>query len=179
MGCIHVYLMHNEILMTGSGHDRTFPDCMMTFVFGWGKTDIQQDFRKMEISCLNNHQLESMSEDIEQVISDYQVTSAERFKHINNEMFVLGPCDSDSHTPLMVYVRSRAANRERNLQRTREFLQNKKKETKKENKNETAWKPWDQSYNQGWKQYGYGTWKDYSGDYRSQSDSSHHWYKQK
>ena len=40
---------HRLYMKTGSGFDRTFPHVMMTFVFGWGKTNIQQDFRKEEM----------------------------------------------------------------------------------------------------------------------------------
>ena len=43
---------HHLYMKTGSGYDRTFPDCVMTFVLGWGKTDIQQQFRKSEIEYL-------------------------------------------------------------------------------------------------------------------------------
>ena len=83
--------------------------------------------------------MDSMIEDVDKVISDCKVTSVERYKHINNEMLMRGQCDSDSHTPLLLYVRSLAADQERNLHRKKEFIQNKKKEK------ETAWKPWDQS----------------------------------
>ena len=76
-----------------------------------------------------------MIKDVDKVIFDYKVTSAERYKHINNEMLMLGPCDSDSHTPLLVYIRSLAADQESNFQRKKEYNQNKKKE------NETAWWP--------------------------------------
>ena len=40
---------HHLCMKSGSGYDRTFPDVMMTFVFGWGKTNIQQAFRNEEI----------------------------------------------------------------------------------------------------------------------------------
>ena len=105
----------------------------MTFVFGWGKTDTQQQFRKSEIECWTEAQLTSMQDDFEKVIADYQVSSNERIKHITNEMLMLGHSDSDSHSPLMVYIQ---ANRERNDTRTKEFLKGKKQET--------AWKPWNQ-----------------------------------
>ena len=134
---------HHLYMKEGSGFDRTFPDCMMTFVFSWGRTDIQQEFRQFEIAKLDQDTMDSMIEDVDKAISDYKVTSAERYKHINNEMLMLGPCDSDSHTPLLVYIRSLAADQERNYHRKKEYNQNKKKE------NETAWKPWNQSYQQG------------------------------
>ena len=35
---------HHLDMKEGSGFDRTFPDRMMTFVFSWGQTDIQQEF---------------------------------------------------------------------------------------------------------------------------------------
>ena len=59
----------------------------------------------------------SMIEDVDKVISDCKVTSAERYKRIKNEMLMLGSCDSDSHTPLLVYIRSLAADQERNYHR--------------------------------------------------------------
>ena len=37
---------HHLYMKCGSGYDRTFPDVMMTFVFGWGKTNIQQLSRR-------------------------------------------------------------------------------------------------------------------------------------
>ena len=114
-----------------------------------------------------------MTDDVDKAISDYKVTSAERYKRINNEMLMLGQCDSDSHTPLLVYVRSLSAGQERKLSRKKEFLQNKKKEK------EIAWKSWDQSYKQGWKRSGYQGWEDYGGGYGSQSDSSYRWHPQK
>ena len=46
-----------------------------------------------------------MTDNVDKVISDHKVASAERDKRINNEMLMLGQCDSDSHTPLLVYVR--------------------------------------------------------------------------
>ena len=92
-------------MKTGSGSDRTFPDCMMTFVFGWGKTDIQHRFRKSEIDFMTNEEKKTMQDKTSLINSDYQVTSTERFKHITNEMFLNGPCDSDSHSPRMVYTR--------------------------------------------------------------------------
>ena len=162
---------HHLYMKTGSGYDRTFPDCMTTFVFGWGKTDIRQQFRKSEIEYLTEAQLTSMQDDFEKVIADYQVSSNQRIKHITNEMLMLGHSGSDSHSPLMVYIQSRAANRERNYSRTKEFLKTKKQET--------AWKPWNQySYgNQGWKHYSDSNWRDY--DYGSESDSSYQWYNKK
>ena len=96
---------HHLYMKTGSGFDQTFPDVMMTFVFGWGKTNIQQDFRKEEMDAMKDDQLETMRNDPTTAIFDYQVSSAERFKHVNNEMFMNGSQDSDSHSPLMVYIR--------------------------------------------------------------------------
>ena len=156
---------HHLHMKEGSGFDRTFPDCMMTFVFSWGKTDIQQEFRKFEISKLDQNTMDSMIADVDKVISDYKVNSAERYK--------LGPCDSDSHTPLLVYICSLAADQERIFRRKKEYNQNRKKE------NDTAWKPWSQSYQQGWKSLGYQGWEDYGGGYASQSDSSYRWHSQK
>ena len=130
-------------------------------VFGCGKTDIQQQFRKSEKECLTEAQLQS---DFEKVIANYQVSSNERIKHITNKMLMLGHSDFDSHSPLMVYIQSRAANRERNYNWTKEYIKGKTQET--------SWKPWNQySYgNQGWIHYSDSAWRDY--DYGSESDSS-------
>ena len=100
---------HHLYMKTGSGFDRTFPDVMMTFVFGWGKTNIQQDFRKEEMDAMKDDQLETMRNDPTTAIFDYQVSSAEHFKHVNNDMFMNGSQDSDSHSPLMVYICHQAA----------------------------------------------------------------------
>ena len=107
---------HHLYMKTGSGFDRTFPDVMMTFVFGWGKTNIQQDFRKEEMDAMKDEQLQTMRNDPTTAIFDYQVLSAERFKHVNNEMFMNGSQDSDSHSPLMVYIRSRSATKQRGIE---------------------------------------------------------------
>ena len=130
------------------------------FVFSWGTTNIQQDFHHSEN---DQEMLESMTDDVDKAISDYKVTSAERSKHINNEIQILKHCDSDSHTPLLVYVHSLAADQERNLHRKEK---------------QTAWKSWDQSYKQGWKRSGYPGWEDYGGGNGSQS-GSYRWYPQK
>ena len=89
---------HHLYMKTGSGFDRTFPDVMMTFVFGWGKTNIQQVFRKEEMNAMKDDQLETTRNDPTTAIFDYQVSSAERFKHVNNEMFMNGSQDSHSHS---------------------------------------------------------------------------------
>ena len=113
---------HHLYMKCGSGYDRTFPDVMMTFVFGWGKTNIQQAFRKDEMTGMEDEQLESMRNDPTKAIFDYQVSSAERFKHVNNDMFMNGSQDSDSRSPLMVYIRSKSATRQRNSERYQEYL---------------------------------------------------------
>ena len=59
--CTIKSIVHHHLYMkTGSGYDRTFPDVMMTFVFGWGKTNIQQVFRKEEMNAKSDEQLEAM-----------------------------------------------------------------------------------------------------------------------
>ena len=72
---------HHLYMKCGSGFDRTFPDVMMTIVFGWGKTNIQQDFRKIEMNNMDDEQLEFMRNHPNKAIFDYQVSSAERYKH--------------------------------------------------------------------------------------------------
>lgn len=135
-----------------------------------GKTDIQFEYRSSQISEMTDGQFDAMLEDCEASVSDYQVTAAERFKHVSNEMFMLGSCDQDSHIPLLVYIRSCAANKERNFQRKEEHIQKKKSEQKKP----STEKSWSQSGYQGWKNY-YGDWK--SHDYGSQSEGSYRkWY---
>ena len=73
---------HHLHMKTGSGYDRTFPDCMMTFVFSWGKTDIQREFRQSEVAKLDQETMDSVLEDVDKVISDYKATSAERYKQM-------------------------------------------------------------------------------------------------
>ena len=113
---------HHLYIKTGSGCDRTFPD-----IFGWGKTDIQNRFRKSEIESMTDEEKKTTQTSL--IIPDYQVTSAERLKHITNEMFLNGPCDADSHSPLMVYIRSRSESKERGNQRAKEHNQKKKENT--------------------------------------------------
>ena len=47
---------HHLYMKCGSGFDRTFPDVMMTIVFGWGKTNVQQDFRTTGIHAEPSNQ---------------------------------------------------------------------------------------------------------------------------
>ena len=114
------------------------------------------------MDAMKDDQLET---DPTTAIFDYQVSSAERFKHVNNEMFMNGSQDSDSHSPLMVYIRSRSATKQRNFERSKEYLKKKQ--------------PWTQQeymeYNkQQWGNPKQWKWHDY-GDYGSQSDSSYRW----
>ena len=164
---------HHLYMKTGSGYHRTFPDVMMTFVFGWGKTNIQQVFRKEEMNAMRDEQLEAMRNDPTSAIFDYQVSSAERFKHVNNDMLTMnGSQDSDSHSPLMVYIRSRSAARQRNFERSKEHLKKKQSWTQQEYKeyNKQYW-----GNPKQWKDYGDSTWNDY-GNY-GKSDSSWRWYR--
>ena len=88
-------------------------------------------------------------------------------------MFMNGSQDSDSHSPLMVYTRSRSAARQRNFERPKEHLKKKQSWTQQEYKdyNKQYW-----GNPKQWKDYGDSTWNDY-GDYGSQSDSSRRWYR--
>ena len=141
----------------------------MTFVFGWGKTDIQNRFRRSEIESMTDEEKKTMQDKTSLIISDYQVTSAKRFKHITNEMFLIGPCDADSHSPLMAYIRSRSESKERDTQRAKEYNQ-----TKKGNTWRSSWR-YNKAYGYdqpGWKCYSSSTWYDY--DYYSQSETSTH-----
>ena len=141
---------HHLYMKCGSGFDRTFPDVMMTIVFEWGKTNIQQDFRKIEMNNMDDEQLEFMRNHPNKAIFDYQVSSAERYRHVNNEMFMNGSQDSDSHSPLMVYIRSRSATSKRSSQRYQDYVKKRQSWTTQEYKD----------YN---KQWGYQKqWKDYS-----------------
>ena len=167
-----IHCPSSPVLKCGSGYDRTFPDVMMTFVFGWGKTNIQQAFRKDEMNGMEHEQLEHMRNDPTKAIFDYQVSSAERFKHVNNDMFMNGSQDSDSHSPLMVYIRSKSATRQRNSERYQEYLKKKQAWTPQKYKDYT--KQW--GHQKQWKDYSTSTWNDY-GDYGSQSDSSRRWYR--
>ena len=154
---------HHLYMNCGSGYDRTFPDVMMTFVFGWGKTN-KQAFRKDKINGVDDEQLELMRNHPTKAIFDCQVSSAERFKHVNNDMFMNGSQDSDSHSPLMVYIRSKSATRQR--------IKKKQAWTPQENKDYN--KQW--GHQKQWKDYSTSTWNDYV-DYGSQSDSSRRWYR--
>ena len=51
---------HHLHIKEGSGFDRKFPDRMMTFVFSWGKTDIQQEYRKFQIDKLDQDTMDSI-----------------------------------------------------------------------------------------------------------------------
>ena len=158
---------HHLYMKTGSGYDRTFPDVMMTFIFGRGKTNIQQVFRKQEMNTKDDEELEAMRNNPTSAIFDYQVSSAERFKHVNNDIFMNGSQGSDSHSPLMVYIRSRSAARQRSFERSKEYYKKKQFWNSVEYKdyNKQSW-----GSQQNWKDYGESTWNDY-GDYGSQSDS--------
>ena len=57
-------------------------------------------------------------------------------------MFMNGSQDSDSHSPLMVYIRSKSATRQRNSERYQEYLKKKQ-----------AWTPQEyKDYNKQWGQ---------------------------
>ena len=43
---------------------------LMTFVFGWGKTNIQEVFRKEEMNAMKDEQLEAMRNDPTSAIFD-------------------------------------------------------------------------------------------------------------
>ena len=106
-------------------------------------------------------------------IFDYQVSSAERYKHVNNEMFMNGSQDSDSHSPLMVYIRSKSATSKRNSERYQDYVKKRQSSwTTQEYKDYN--KQW--GYQKQWKDYSTSTWNDY-GDHGSQSDSSRRWYR--
>ena len=133
---------------------------MMTFVFGWGKTNIQQAFRKDEMNGMDDEQLEFMQNHPTKAKFDCQVSSAERSQ------------DSDSHSPLMVYIRSKSATRQRSSERYQEYIKKKQVWTPQEYKNYN--KQW--GHQKQWKDYSNSTWDD-CGDYGSQSDSSRRWYR--
>ena len=118
-----------------------FADLLMTVVFGWGKTNIQQEFRNEEMNALKADQLDTMRNDPTTAIFDHQVSSAERFKHVDNEMFMNGSQGSDSHSPLMVYIRSRSAAKQRNYERSKEHFKKKQSWTEQEYKeyNKQQW----------------------------------------
>ena len=114
---------------------------MMTIVFGWGKTNIQQGFRKVEMNGMDDEQLEFMRNHPTKAIFDYQVSSAERYKHVNNEMFMNGSQDSDSHSPLVVYIRSKSATSKRSSERYQEYIK----------KKQSSWTPQEyKDYNKQW-----------------------------
>ena len=71
----------------------------------------------MDQDIIEDEQLEFMQNHPTKAIFDYQVSSAERFKRVNNDMFMNGSQDSDSHSPLMVYIRSKSASSKRSAER--------------------------------------------------------------
>ena len=103
---------------------------------------------------MRDEQLEAMRSDPTSAIFDYQVSSAERFKHVNNGMFMNGSQDSDSHSPLMDNIRSRSAARQRNFERSKEHLKKKQSWTQQEYKeyNKQYW-----GNPKQWKDYGDST----------------------
>ena len=80
---------HHLYMKTGSGYDRTFPDVISS----------KQAFWKDEMNGMDDEQLQFMRNNPTKAIFDYQVSSAVRFKHVNNDMFMNGSQDSDSHSP--------------------------------------------------------------------------------
>ena len=68
-------------------------------------------------------------------------------------MFMNGSQDSDSRSPLMVYIRSRSAARRRNFERAKEHLKKTQQEYKEYNKQN-----WTNP--KQWKDYGDLTWSD-------------------
>ena len=84
-----------------------------------------------------------------------------------------GSQDSDSHSSLMIYIRSKSATSKRSSERYQDYIK----------KKQSSWTP--QEYKDYNKQWGHEKqWKDYSattwngsGDYGSQSDSSRRWYR--
>ena len=93
---------HHLYMKCGSGFDRTFPDVMMT--------------------NMDDEQLEFMRNHPDKVLFHYQVSSAERYKHVNNEMFINGSQDSNSRSPLMACIRSRSATSKRSSERYRDYV---------------------------------------------------------
>ena len=62
---------HHLYMQTGSGCDRTFPDCMMTFAFGWGKTATQNRFRRFEYESMTEEEEKKMQDETTLIISNY------------------------------------------------------------------------------------------------------------
>ena len=129
-----------------------------------GKTKVQQDFRKIEMNSMDDEQLEFMRNHPNKAISNYQVSSAERYKHVNNdEMFMNGSRNSDSHSPLMVYIRSKSATSKRSSERYQDYVKMRQSSwTTQEHKDYN--KQW--GYQKQWKDYSTSTWNDY-GDHGS------------
>ena len=74
---------------------------------------------------MDDEQLEFMRNHPTKAIFDYQVSSAERYKHVNNEMFMNGSQDSDCHSPLMAYIRSKSATSKRSSERYQDYVKKK------------------------------------------------------
>ena len=109
-----------------------------------------------------------MQDDFEKVIADYQVSSNERIKHITNEMLMLGHCDSDSHSPLMVCLHPKPCSKSgKKLFSDQEVPQGQEAGDSME-----AMEPILVRRSGMGKHYSGSTWRDY--DYGSRSDSSYH-----
>ena len=98
---------HHLFMKRGSSPDNTFPDCMMTFVYGWGKTNIQRACRENELALLDESDWKTCKA-TSTPIADYLVTPAERYKHITNKMFMnvkQGAQAGLTHPPFLKYDR--------------------------------------------------------------------------
>ena len=107
---------------------------------------------------MDDEQLEFMRNHPTKAIFHYQVSSAERYLHVNNEMFMNGSQDSDSHSPLMVYIRSKSATSKRSSERYQEYIK----------KKQSSWTPQEykdyskqRGHQKQWKDYSTSTWNDY------------------
>ena len=166
IGLLYGDLMRNQISCPSlPTHEdwitRTFPDCMMTFVFGWGKTDIQEEFRRAEIANMTDEQMQATRDNIELSIADYQVSSAERFKRFNNKAHAsqIYTAHSWSTSEARLRIERGTISEPRSTSRAR-------RGRCRRQHGSHVWK----DYNSTWKEYG---------DYSSQSDSSDHWHKQR
>ena len=70
----------------GSSYDRAFPDCIPTSAFSWNNQRPARITKKED--TFDEERKRAFEDDTSRTISDHQVSSAERFKRITNEMLM-------------------------------------------------------------------------------------------
>ena len=146
----------------GTGQDKAFPDCMVTYVFHWGRTYHQDANKQEEERKMSKRDLDDAKEDKTFALPDYKVMSAEKIKHITNEMLMNGRKDQDSHSPLLVHLRSISEEKKRNEARAARHQRRKynapSSSSQSKSYNKATMKEWQDWSDRDWSDY-----QDYSG----------------